>query len=54
MTTTRIHPPTQRATAVELTHRPGRWIDHWDPEDAGFWAAGGQAPGGPAGRYFTA
>lgn len=22
---------------------PGRWIEHWDPEDRGFWLAGGQA-----------
>ena len=23
-------------------HRSGRWIDHWDPEDAGFWRDGGR------------
>ncbi|HET7277152.1 MAG TPA: MFS transporter [Dermatophilaceae bacterium] len=25
------------------THRSGRWIDHWDPEDATFWRGGGRA-----------
>ena len=24
-------------------HRSGRWVDHWDPEDATFWREGGQA-----------
>ena len=24
-------------------HRSGRWIDHWDPEDAVFWRGGGRA-----------
>jgi NNP family nitrate/nitrite transporter-like MFS transporter len=24
-------------------HRSGRWIDHWDPEDATFWRGGGRA-----------
>jgi len=24
-------------------HRAGRWIDHWDPEDAVFWRGGGRA-----------
>lgn len=42
MTTTRIHPPTQRATAVELTHRPGRWIDGWDPENPVQWGSVGR------------
>jgi NNP family nitrate/nitrite transporter-like MFS transporter len=28
---------------VELTHRPGRWIDGWNPEDIAFWQAGGRA-----------
>lgn len=31
------------ASAVALTHRPGRWIDGWDPEDAKFWASEGRA-----------
>ena len=28
---------------VELTRRPGRWIDGWNPEDAAFWKAEGRA-----------
>lgn len=38
--------PTSTAAATPAAgpvRRAGRWIDHWDPEDAGFWAAGGQA-----------
>ncbi|WP_455905541.1 MFS transporter [Microbacterium sp.] len=31
------------APAVTLTHRPGRWIDGWNPEDPTFWAAEGKA-----------
>ncbi|WP_434812112.1 MFS transporter [Microbacterium sp. bgisy189] len=27
---------------VTLTHRPGRWIDGWNPENAGFWAREGR------------
>lgn len=26
-------PATPEAAAQELTHCPGRWIDHWNPED---------------------
>ncbi|ALJ20335.1 MFS transporter [Microbacterium sp. No. 7] len=26
-----------------IVRRPGRWIDGWDPEDAGFWEAEGRA-----------
>ncbi|MGH8964781.1 MAG: MFS transporter, partial [Actinomycetes bacterium] len=28
---------------MTVTHTPrtGRWIEHWDPEDAGFWDARG-------------
>jgi len=29
-------------TSVELTHRPGRWIDHWDPENLEQWTSVGQ------------
>ena len=29
------------ATATHLPRRGGRWIDTWEPEDAGFWADGG-------------
>ena len=31
------------APAVTLTHRPGRWIDGWNPEDPTFWAGEGKA-----------
>lgn len=30
-------------TPVTLTHRPGRWIDGWNPEDSAFWQAEGRA-----------
>jgi len=26
----------------DLQQRPGRWIDHWDPEDPGFWSSRGK------------
>ena len=29
--------------AAPLTHRPGRWIDGWNPEDSGQWASVGRA-----------
>jgi NNP family nitrate/nitrite transporter-like MFS transporter len=29
--------------AAPLTHRPGRWIDGWNPEDGGQWASVGRA-----------
>ncbi|WP_315095367.1 nitrate/nitrite transporter [uncultured Cellulomonas sp.] len=29
--------------AAPLEHRPGRWIDGWNPEDGGQWAAAGRA-----------
>jgi NNP family nitrate/nitrite transporter-like MFS transporter len=28
---------------VTLTRRPGRWVDGWNPEDAGFWGSEGRA-----------
>ncbi len=34
--------PAQAPPAVPV-HRSGRWIDHWDPEDAVFWRGGGRA-----------
>ncbi|MDF2092950.1 MFS transporter [Knoellia sp. 3-2P3] len=34
-----LAPPTP---AVPV-HRSGRWIDHWDPEDAVFWRGGGRS-----------
>jgi NNP family nitrate/nitrite transporter-like MFS transporter len=33
-------------TAQELQHRPGRWIDNWNPENAQQWAAEGKAIAG--------
>jgi len=46
--TTTATPPTDsvtvpRAAALALEHRPGRWIDNWNPEDAGQWEGGGRA-----------
>lgn len=48
--TTTVTPSTTDAAApppavapVRLTHRAGRWIDGWNPEDAAFWQAGGRA-----------
>lgn len=35
--------PTPTATQLGPVRRAGRWIDHWDPEDAEFWACGGQS-----------
>ncbi|WNB85896.1 nitrate/nitrite transporter [Cellulomonas sp. ATA003] len=44
--TTTIDSPTVDTVAVGTDVGPvvrrGRWIDHWEPEDAGFWAAGGR------------
>lgn len=34
---------TTSPTAARVARGPGRWIDHWDPEDPAQWAAGGQA-----------
>lgn len=31
------------AQVTTLGHRPGRWIDNWNPEDPVFWAAEGKA-----------
>jgi NNP family nitrate/nitrite transporter-like MFS transporter len=41
-------PPRTTSTAggtavVELTRRPGRWIDGWNPEDSTFWKSEGRA-----------
>lgn len=48
--TTTVGPPTTDVAApppafapVVLTHRPGRWIDGWNPEDGAFWQSGGRA-----------
>ena len=35
--------PPAAPSAVTLSHRPGRWIDGWDPEDSGFWAVQGRS-----------
>ncbi|MBT2501050.1 MFS transporter [Curtobacterium sp. ISL-83] len=35
--------PTPAGSAPGLTHRPGRWIDGWDPEDTAQWEHGGSA-----------
>ncbi|HEY7718193.1 MAG TPA: MFS transporter [Pedococcus sp.] len=35
-----LHAPPRTSAPV---HRSGRWIDHWDPEDAGFWRDGGRS-----------
>lgn len=29
--------------SVTLTHRPGRWIDGWNPEDTAFWQSAGRS-----------
>ena len=29
-------------TSTAAPRRGGRWIEHWDPEDEGFWASGGR------------
>jgi NNP family nitrate/nitrite transporter-like MFS transporter len=34
--------PTPTPTTAPAARRPGRWIDHWDPEDATFWRDGGR------------
>ena len=44
--TTTASPPTGSLSTVSapaLTHRPGRWIDNWNPEDTGQWEDGGKA-----------
>jgi NNP family nitrate/nitrite transporter-like MFS transporter len=35
--------PAVTQTTAPPAHRSGRWIDHWDPEDATFWRGGGRA-----------
>ncbi|MDT0214648.1 MFS transporter [Rothia sp. ARF10] len=36
-------PPTATHTSAPVSARRGRWIDHWDPEDPGFWQATGRS-----------
>ena len=43
MTTTLPASTADATTPAGPVRRAGRWIDHWDPEDAGFWAGGGRA-----------
>jgi len=35
--------PAAPPAAPALTHRPGRWIDGWNPEDNAFWNSAGRA-----------
>jgi len=40
-----VAPPVPSGTTDSndiLTHRPGRWIDGWDPENVGFWESAGR------------
>lgn len=41
--TTDVAAPPEAAPAVELTHRSGRWIDGWNPEDTAFWQGQGRS-----------
>jgi len=36
-------PPAAATETAELQHRPGRWIDNWNPENATQWAREGKA-----------
>ena len=38
-----IEAPSAGTRTPTPTHRSGRWIDHWDPEDEVFWRGGGRA-----------
>ena len=42
MTTTLPASTADATTPAGPVRRAGRWIDHWDPEDPGQWAAGGK------------
>jgi len=35
--------PAAAPTSIELVHRPGRWIDNWQPENLEQWEGGGKA-----------
>ncbi|WP_169582322.1 MULTISPECIES: MFS transporter [Microbacterium] len=41
--TTDVAAPPEAASAVELTHRSGRWIDGWNPENTAFWQSQGRS-----------
>lgn len=43
MTTTLPNRAADTTTVAGPVRGAGRWIDHWDPEDATFWANGGRA-----------
>lgn len=42
-TTTGVAAPPPATAPVELVHRPGRWIDGWNPENSEFWQSGGRS-----------
>ena len=37
-----LSPPESETGPVTLRHRPGRWIDGWDPENTEFWESAGR------------
>jgi MFS transporter, NNP family, nitrate/nitrite transporter len=38
-----VRPPSTTAEPAELAYeRRGRWIEHWDPDDVGFWERAGE------------
>jgi NNP family nitrate/nitrite transporter-like MFS transporter len=37
-----LAPPVDRRLVPVLVHRPGRWIDNWNPENQDQWEAGGK------------
>lgn len=41
--TTTTTPSSSTTSSAPAQQRRGRWIDHWDPEDAAFWDGGGRA-----------
>lgn len=43
METTTPVASTTAASTLTTTARRGRWIEHWDPEDTGFWQATGRS-----------
>ena len=42
MATSTVGVPPTDSPRAGARRRPGRWIDHWTPEDPGFWAATGR------------
>ena len=41
-TTVTPAPSTQTEDPTPIRREPGRWINHWDPEDEAFWEGGGR------------